>query len=244
MYGCRTPLLTLMIAAGLASAASAQADPPRVIRFLADAGLVQVGGNEELLTLSLKEEVAYDPAGAWRLAQGASWIYGEQDGEERSNTIAAGLRADRELGPRVSAYGAVGYFRAPFAGVSRRFDEGLGLTLKALMAPRDSLGLEAGMSLVQERSTSGVGDDFVAGRVAGRYRHMLGDRAYLGLDAAFQPNLERSADYRLDAEAILAAPLAAGVALRLSYLVRYANEPPPGFEQTDTLLTSGVQLEL
>jgi hypothetical protein len=40
----------------------------------------------------------------------------------------------------------------------------------------------------------------------------------------------------------LTAPLSRPIALRVSYLIRFDNLPEPGFETTDRILTTGVQI--
>lgn len=250
----RIPCLTLLLLAGLTGRLLAQ-DPVVRSEFLSepeddpselllDFGLVNTSGNDDVTTVAVKDEYTFDPQGAWSFSQRASWLYTQQDGETNTNTITAGLRADRDLTPRLALFGTVGYFRAPFSGVSRRFDEGAGLAWKAIVAPRDSLDLEAGVSLVQEHTTDNLDDNYTAARLAGHFRHMLTDRAYAGASAIYLPTLDNLDDYLLDTEVFLAAPLGQWLALRVSYLVRYDSSPPDDFETTDTVFTTGLQVQL
>lgn len=219
-----------------------QEPAPDAWTFKADLGYVIAGGNTELQTLNFGDRITFDPAGAFRFAQSANWVYSKNEGETTANLIGGELRADYDFTPRLSAYGLGGYYRNTFAGISQRFSEGLGLGYKPILGERDTLLLEAGAGFFQERLTTDATDDFTTARLAGAYKHLLGEKAWFALGAQFLPDLADFGDYLLDANAELAAPLSANVAIKLGYLVRYQSEPAPGFEDTDTIFTSGIQL--
>jgi putative salt-induced outer membrane protein len=210
--------------------------------FTADLGYVIAAGNTELQTLNLGDKITFDPSGAWRFTQTANWVYSESEDETTANLLGGDLRGDYDLSARLAAYGSVAWYRNTFAGVSRRFSEGVGLGYKAWLAPRDTLTLEGGVSFSQERLTSGLTDDYAAARVAGSYRHQFAGKASFSLGAQFLPQLADLADYLLDARAELAAPLSTNLAIKLGYLLRYESEPAAGFEETDTIFTAGLQV--
>ena len=60
------------------------------------------------------------------------------------------------------------------------------------------------------------------------------------LEALF--NLQDSEDLRVNSETAITAPLSRQIALKASYVVRFDNQPEPGFEDTDRILTTGVQI--
>ena len=45
-------------------------------------------------------------------------------------------------------------------------------------------------------------------------------------------------------EKALVAPLSSKIGLRLSYVIRFDNQPEPTFEKTDKILTTGIQVAL
>ncbi len=238
----RPGLVPAALFALVAAPLAAQDAPPDAWAFKADLGYVRASGNTDLQALSFGDKVTFDPAGALRFAQTGSWIYSESEEETTANLIAGEVRGDYDFNPRLSAYGFGGFYRNTFAGVSRRFAEGVGLGYKPVLAPRDTLLMEGGVNLFQERQTSGLTDDFTTARLAGWYKHLLTDRAWVSLGTQFLPDLSDFGDYLLDANAELGAPLSANAAIKLGYLVRYQSEPAPGFEDTDTVFTSGIQL--
>jgi len=58
----------------------------------------------------------------------------------------------------------------------------------------------------------------------------------------FYPNFTRSSAFRQEAEITLQAAMNARLALKLGYLLRYANDPVPPFKKTDTTTTASVVL--
>ncbi len=238
----RRGLVPAVLLALVAAPLAGQEAPPRPWAVKADLGYVVAGGNTELQALNFGDRVTFDPAGALRFAQTGNWIYSRSDEETTANLIAGEVRGDHDFTPRLSLYAFGGFYRNTFAGVSRRFSEGTGLGYRPVLAPRDTLLLEGGANFFQERQTSGLTDDFTTARLAGWYKHLLTDRAWVSLGTQFLPDLSDLGDYLLDANADLGAPLSANVAVRLGYLVRFQSEPAPGFEDTDTVFTSGIQL--
>ena len=208
-------------------------------------GLVQSSGNSNLLTLNVGEELAW-LSGAVALRQTFSTVYGRSEGETNASSWRSSVRGDYRFSPALAVFARAGFDRDRFAGLSRRFEEGVGLALVALDRARDQLQFELGTDLVQQRTTVGVSDGFVSGRSAARYRRILGANgtAYLQQSVDFLPNLETLEDFRLNSESVLVAPLSKRFALKVSYSVRLDNQPEPGFASTDRMLTSALQITL
>jgi putative salt-induced outer membrane protein YdiY len=172
-------------------------------------------------------------------------VYGRSEGETNASSWRASVRGDYRFSPALAAFARAGFDRDRFAGISRRFEEGVGLALVALDRARDRLELELGTDLVQQRTTLGVSDGFVSGRSVARYRRDFGATgSYVQQSVEFLPNLEALEDFRLNSESVLVAPLSRQFALKLSYVVRLDNLPEPGFASTDRMLTSALQITL
>src|SRR5690606_39613567 len=56
------------------------------------------------------------------------------------------------------------------------------------------------------------------------------------------PNFKASDDLRINSETSLSAPIAAGISMKASYTIRHDGLPEPGFEKTDRIFTTGVQI--
>jgi putative salt-induced outer membrane protein YdiY len=229
---------SLLLSGTALSTVSAQDKPTT---FTGDLGFVNAAGNTSVTTFNLGQGVRHTN-GAWKLQQRFAALYGKTEGEKSAEQFEAGIRADYALSPRLAVYAQAGWDRNQFAGISRRFEEGVGLALKVVATERDELSVEAGLGATQQRSTLAVSNAYLSGRAAARYRHLLAEKAFVQQRLEFIPNFDVSDDYRIMSESTLVAPLSGAIALKVSYVVRVDNLPEPGFEKSDRILTTGVQL--
>ena len=226
----------------LLGAAPVMAQAPKdSFRLAFDLGFVNASGNTDVTTLNAGEHLAY-VAGPWTFAHEVIVIEGRSHGSETAAQYSSDLRVDRAFSPRFGAYAVLGWYRNPFAGIGRRFDEGLGLTAKILTRPHDVISGEAGTSLIQERNTAFVENSFSAARAALLYKHSFTDAATLQEAAELLFDLKHSDDKRVNSETSLTAPLSKRISLKAAYLIRFQNLPEPGFKKTDRVLTTGVQI--
>ena len=181
-------------------------------------------------------------SGAWTLQQMFAALYGRTDGEKSAEQLRAGVRADHAISDRVGIYGLAGWDRNEFAGISRRFEEGIGVALQVIAEARTELAFETGVGATQQRNTLEESSNFLSGRAAGRFKRLLAEKAYLQQLLEFLPNVDASGDYRMVSETSLLAPLSTSIALKASYVIRYDNVPEPGFVKSDRVLTTGVQV--
>lgn len=231
---------TMLVPAGIARAEEAQ--PASAWTHVADLGFVQTAGNTEVLTLSVGEKSSYKSDG-WRAESIFALIYGRTDGVTTSEQWKAGLRVDRDLSKRVSLFALGGWERNEFAGVARRFEETLGFSFRVMDAEPTWLRFDTGLALIQERSTLDVENNRTAFRLADAFKQKLGGKAELTQDAELLMSLEDSEDVLLNAAAGVAAPVSDVLALKLSYQVRFDNQPEPGFKKTDRIFVAGLQLK-
>jgi putative salt-induced outer membrane protein len=217
--------------------------PPRPFEFTGEVGLVNAAGNSEVTTLNVGEKLTHN-RGNLTLRQQFALVYGRTDGTTTTSQWRTGLRGDLAMSSSLAVYGLVGFDRNRFAGVERRFEEGVGLALKLIATEGNKLDLEAGVSLTQQRSILDVSESFTAIRTAALFQHNFTAAAYVLQTIEALPNLEDSDDLRINTESALVAPLSRRLAIKVSYVIRYDKQPEPGFEKTDRLLTSGLQVTL
>lgn len=215
--------------------------PPPPVQLTLDLGFVSSSGNSDVTTFNLGERLAYT-TGPWVFVQTAKALYGETDGNATAESYDAGLRGDYVFKERVSAFGLLTYHRNTFAGIAGRYSEGVGLAWRAIRAARDSLRMEAAVSMNQERNIADVETNFAATRAALGYKHMFGAAAFFTQLLEALLNMEDTEDLRVNSETALTAPLSRQIALKVSYVVRYDRQPEPGFEDTDRIFTTGVQI--
>lgn len=223
----------------LLTASLAAQDKPTALAL--DLGFVNAAGNTSVTSVTLGE-VLTRTSGAWKLQQTFAVLYGRTDGEKTAEQLRAGVRADHAFSDRVGTYGLVGWDRNEFAGISRRFEEGLGLALQVIAEARTELALETGIGATQQRNTLEESSRFLSGRAAGRFKRLLAEKTYVQQLLEYLPNFDVSNDYRIFSETSLVAPLSTSIALKASYVIRYDNVPEPGFVSSDRVLTTGVQV--
>jgi len=211
------------------------------LRLTFDLGYVNTAGNTDVTTLNLGEHLSYS-TDRWVLAHFVTVIEGRSKGEETAAQYKTAVRVDRAFSARLGAYGLGGFERNVFAGIAQRYEEGAGMTAKAVARPRDQLSLEAGISFIQQRSVARVRDTFGAGRAAARYKHGFGEATYFQQDVELLANLQNSDDRRVNTETALVAPISQHIALKAAYLVRFDNQPEPGFRKSDRVFTTGIQI--
>jgi putative salt-induced outer membrane protein len=212
----------------------------RPTKLTADFGYVKTGGNSDVTTVSGSDKLEHTDGG-WTYTQEAGAVWGETDGVESAGRYGVSLRVDRDLHPRLSAYALAAWRRNTFAGISRQFDEGVGLSWKAVVTKPHTLDLEAGMGLNQRRSTLGLDDQFGTARFGAIYGYDFTQKARFEARGAWLLNLKETADSEGNARLSLAAPVAGSLALKVSYDLQYRNQPLAGLEKLDTTFGVGVQ---
>jgi putative salt-induced outer membrane protein len=235
-------LLVIIPASG-----GAQGNPPPPSEFSADLGFVSVSGNTSVTSLSVGEKWVRRMT-RWEFLQELGAVYGKTDGTETSNSWKTSVRGDYGLGTNLAVYVRTGFDRNKFAGVKSRFAEGLGLVAKPITNDRDQLKFEGGFELTQQANLDGTSDTFSSLRAATSWKHMFSASTSLFQGLEYLPNLDESADYRINSETTLVAPLSSRVAMKASYQVRFDNLPALNaagtapLRKSDRILSTGIQV--
>ena len=237
-----------ILAFALAGAAHAQdAKKPPPVEFSGDLGFVSVTGNTTVSTFSMNEKFIRRIT-KWEFKQDFGSVYGKTDGDESSNLLRAGVRADYTLAEHWALYALTAYDRNKFAGIRSRFAEGLGGVAKLIANDVNQLNLEAGYQLTQQRNLIGPDDNFSALRVASSWKHVFTKTSYFSEAVEYLPNLENHDDYRINSETAVVAPLSTHIGIKLSYIVRFSNDPPLNaagtaqLRKVDRILSTGIQI--
>ncbi|MFI5310436.1 MAG: YdiY family protein [Gemmatimonadales bacterium] len=241
-FGALTVLTAVAaLASPLASSLLAQDATKPKTTFTGDLGYVSASGNTNITTLSLGEKLIHSDS-AWTFTQLAAYVYGKTDAKESANQLRFAGRVDYALGPRIGVFAGASWERNAFAGFNSRTDEIAGFMWKAIVAPDDALGLDAGGVLTQESDVDGTSQSYPSLRVAMNYKHSFTKTAYFQQLAEYVPNLQTSGAYRVNTESAVVAPVSAHVGVKVSYVLRYDSRPPVKFGTTDRVLTTGVQI--
>ena len=241
MFRLAAAVVLALLALPVRGAAQAPDSAASPLKGSIDLGLVAASGNTDLTTFSFGEKLEY-VKGKWTVAQGARMVYGQTNSVESANEYAVYVRPDYQLSTRWKGYVLGSWDRNTFIGISQRFQEGVGLSFEAIAGPKHHLAIDGGFSFFQQDFTSGVTSSFPTARGQVAYQYDFTPKAYIKNTFVYLPNLEDGADYRINNELALVAPVAGPIALKASYVLQYQNAPQPGFGTTDNLYTTGLQV--
>jgi putative salt-induced outer membrane protein len=208
-----------------------------------DAGFVSASGNSDFTSANLGEKAGWGMNG-WGFSQTTKVLLGKTSGKQTAESYDAGVRAQRAVSGRIGVFAIAIYQRDPFAGLASRWSGGPGVAVGLLRSAHDTLGVETALTEQRERSTAAVSRSFAATRSAALFKHSFAASASLSEALEWVANLKTSPDYRLNSETALTAPLSRQIALRVAYVIRFDNQPEPGFKKSDRILTTGVQVAL
>ncbi|HEY2807126.1 MAG TPA: DUF481 domain-containing protein [Gemmatimonadales bacterium] len=249
----RGAVLVLVFLAAGASAAMAQAPADTLgWHFTGSLGYVQTSGNTRLSTVNLGDKLVSHPSHSWTFTQLAAVIYGRSGDSTSANQLSAGLRADFNINLRLSAFGTGTYEANPFAGLSHRQVELLGLSWKALDQAHDVVTIDLGGGETQERKGR-VDANFAVAHFAPDWRHTFHAKTYFEEALTMEENLKSTGSLRTTSQSTLSAPLTRTISLALGLLLKYDAQPalipPPApagtyYKKLDTTFTSGIQITL
>jgi putative salt-induced outer membrane protein YdiY len=266
-------------AALLATAALAADEPKRPWTDAAELGLVMTSGNAEGTNFAFANKFKYTWSNA-ELAVDAAALRSESTTRTLSNpagtvvvdetsavtaaSYSLGGKYRRNISERFYWYAGAGWEQNFFAGIDDRYIAGGGLGYTFVKTDRHLLKGELGVDYTREDP---LGDpppvELETKSFAGLhgflgYEFKFGEKSKLTEDLSFFENLDTTSDWRANSVTALSASLNTNLALKLSYTVKYSNEPPvtevppdatapigtlPAlftFDTTDTILTAAL----
>jgi putative salt-induced outer membrane protein len=236
------PLILALLGADTVKVAPPKPSP---IKFTGDVGYVATSGNSSVQTLNIGDRISAKFGGT-TLSQQFAVVNGRSKGQTIVSLWRASVRIDAAVAKRWAVYTSLNYERNTFAGLASRTSAVTGLSSEVVKTAKDRLVFEGGLSLTAQRAVVGKGSslDFLGGRAASVYERRIGPRALLRQAIEFLPNFKQSEDLRINTESSLLAPLTRQVGIKLAYAIRFDGLPNPGYQGTDRLFTSGIQISL
>ena len=230
------------IAIVLAGTAFAQQPPPPKAREgKAEFALVTTSGNASSQSIGTAAQITLRPP-RWVIDGQAAFVRNEADNVVSAKSFAARGRAARVLSPRLQAFGQHAYLRDLFSGVEHRnFTEG-GLSLLVFETARQTFSADAGLGYLNEQRTVTEALSTATVGTGTRYKLKLSETSDITDDLLMSFDLSESGTWRLSHLIALTAKVAAPLSLKISNLIRYVDEPVPGFEQTDTITAAALVL--
>lgn len=234
------------------------------LRFVAELATALSRGNTETFLISTNGTLTWAFADRWVSETRARALYEESFSENTANNWGAFERVDRFVSDRLSLFAAAGLERDFFAGIDWRYSGQLGTSYllwqrkdeEAQDFLNDKLQVEIGAYLAREEYTLPpnaapdvvLGDesaDIYAGRVAASYTHFFSTTASAGAGVELIEDFNDTENLVVNSTAFVAANLLDGLALKVTFLDRFDNQPAdPGLKKNDLLLTAGIVVTL
>lgn len=227
------------------SIATAQTAPPKEPPPLWDiqigASFVGTNGNSD--TASTGADFAAHRRGlVWSIDGTATAVKTSSDNETTAERYLAAFRAQRKLTKIIGLSAGEKAERDRFAGIDFRSILDGGLSWALVRQPQWTLDGVTSLAWNHESRTTGPDLDDPVGVFQLLSRVPFGGAGDTTQRFTYYPDFRTSSAYRTEAELTAQAAMAAHLALKIGYLLRFANEPVPGFKKTDNTTTASVVL--
>jgi putative salt-induced outer membrane protein len=204
----------------------------------AELSLVDTGGNTDLMSVSGSNTLQYafdeNFKGAWEL----SALYGESDGVKNAESYSTEARLDYLFTDQLYAAGIAGWLKDEFAGIEAKYYLGPAVGYRLFTGPKHFLLGEAGLNYVTEKYIDNTDEQFIEGRVFGKYEYAFSKKNKFSQSLEFLYNSDDSEAYKVNSETALISALSDYLSLKASYEIKYANKPTPQtLDDTDTVLS-------
>jgi putative salt-induced outer membrane protein len=208
--------------------------PPPEREGSAEFAYVGTSGNSSTQTIGLGGELIFRPA-PWETRLKVAYVRNKSEDELKAESFLLVFRAQRQLKPRLSAYGQYGYQRDRFAGILDRNAVEGGLAYTAVDSAPHKLVVDGGLGYANEHRL--LGDDLSTATAGGGgiYTLTFSETSQLSEDGHFVFSLSNGDDWRYANILSLTAKVTTVFSLKASNTIRYVNMPVVGFKTTDVM---------
>lgn len=230
-------LIALTASAGAQTPAPpAPSEPPPRLEASAQLGLLATTGNASAQSFGASGELISRPD-PWIYAAKVAFAQTSDHDELRARSVTALARADRELSARWTTFGQYDYLRDVFAGVDDRQTIQGGLSYMAINARGHSLRLDGGFGYQHEGRLDAPDSDSAVFQGGPNYRWTISKTSEVAEDLKVTLPFSNSAQWKVDQSVSLTAAINSILSIKFTNIVRFVNQPVPGFESTDTITT-------
>ena len=237
--------LSTVLAARPASAQPAAPPPPPPPPPLWEAQLgasfVGTSGNSDAASTGA-DFTARRRGLVWQIESTAAAVRTSGQGVTTAERYLGMLRAQRRLTPIVGLSAGEKLERDRFSGLDLRSILDAGLSWALVHHPEWTLDGVTSVAWLHESRTAEVDINDPIGVLQLLSRIPFGAAGDTTQRVTFYPDFRSSSAYRSEAEITAQAAMNAHLALKIGYLLRYSNNPVPGFKKTDNTTTASVVL--
>jgi putative salt-induced outer membrane protein YdiY len=240
----------------------------------ADLSLVLTSGNSSVTTLSLTDKLTHRWSRSQVVVEALALktrteerelinVGGRVEVQERSRTTAEeyslGGRYRYRFYEGIFAFASLGWQRNELAGIENRYTVASGLGYQVIDTDRTKIAAEAGADWTREDPVDTATEGFVGAQIRALLERQLTGVAKIDSELELLENLEETDDLRINWLASVTASLSEVFAIKLSYQLRFDNQPvveilPPDspgeeaatftFDETDTRFSASLVVNL
>jgi putative salt-induced outer membrane protein len=223
------------------SPAPAPAPPPPLWDAQLGASFVGTSGNSDTASTGI-DFAAHRRGPVWQIDSAATAIRTSSDDVTTAERYLGMVRGQRTLTSIVGVTAGVKLERDRFSGLEFRSILDAGLSWALVHHTDWTLDGLTSIAWDHESRTVGDGLNDPVGVLQLLSRIPFGSAGDTTQRFTFYPDFTASSAYRSEAEITAQASMNAHLALKIGYLLRFANEPVPGFKKTDNTTTASVVL--
>ena len=231
---------SIVFAAGAASAQTpAPPPPPPLWDAQIGASFVGTNGNSDTASTGV-DFVAHRRGEIWQIESTATAVRTSSNDETTAERYLGTLRGQRKLTPIVGLTTGIKLERDRFAGLDARSILDAGLSWALVHHPEWTLDGLSSIAWLHESRTTDVDVNDPIGVFQLLSRIPFGAAGDTTQRFTYYPDFKTTSAYRSEAEITAQAAMSAHLALKIGYLLRYSNDPVPGFKKTDNTTTASV----
>ena len=215
--------------------------PPPLWDSQIGASFVGTSGNSDTASTGA-DFIAHRRGLVWQIESSATAVRTSSDDRTTAERYLGLVRVQRKLTPIVGVSVGEKAERDRFAGLDFRSILDGSLSWALVKQPRWTLDGVTGIAWLHETRTVGPNLDDPVGNFQVLSRIPFGTAGDTTQRFTFYPDFRTTSAYRSEAEITAQAAMAAHLALKIGYLLRYSNAPVPGFMKTDNTTTASVVL--
>jgi len=131
-----------------------------------------------------------------------------------------------------------------FAGIDSRSSLGAGYGTHLIDSPKNKLKVEIGGQHTWEDPSNEKNKKFASGRGFGEYKYIFSEKSEFAQSFEYLDDFKNSDAYRITSLTSIKSLLTSILSLKVSYEVKFNNDPPLDTTKTDTLTTVALVLDL
>ncbi len=232
----------MLVCSGVVMAGDEAAAPEKLWESSAGLSFLSTSGNSDTESFGLDIKAVRKPT-PWGLEFNANFNRAESDSVLTAERYFAGIRGTRALNERWTLFAGLSGEKDEFAGFDFRTVIEGGGTYKAIDSEKTFLSFDGALTYTDEdRLEPNPDESFMGALAAMHFVWKFSPTASLSQDLSYFPNFDTSSDWRAESITALQASMTEKLAVRLSYEMRYRNDPIGDADDTDTTTKASLVL--